>query len=152
MGNYIINTLTKEKINKPTPKDIEVVYDGKAMITETNLKGMITFANRKFVEMTGFTRSELIGSAHNINRHPDMPKTAFKSLWKELSKGSAWHGIVKNMRKDGKYYWVDVWVIPKRDEEEKIIGYIASRKVPHHKDVTLVKKEYEKLLFEENCP
>jgi len=146
---YVVNTLTKQKIDKPTPINTEVTYDGKAMITETDLRGIITFANRKFVEMTGFTRHELIGSPHNINRHPDMPNTAFKTLWKTIAKGTMWHGVVKNMRKDGKYYWVDVWIAPKRDEEENIIGYIASRKVPHYKDVLEIAQKYEEFLQEE---
>ena len=127
----IENTITKEKIHKSQPVDEEVIFDGGVMITETDPKGIITYANRKFREMTGFSREELIGSPHSINRHPDMPKGAFRGMWKTIAAKKVWRGYVKNMRKDGKYYWVLVYIQPKLDENGEITGYIAGRKVAY---------------------
>ena len=100
------------------------------MITETDKAGIITYANRKFREITGYTKEELIGSPHSINRHPDMPKAAFENMWHTIKSGNYWEGFVKNLCKDGRYYLVVVWIKPKLDEQGNIIGYIAGRKVP----------------------
>ena len=147
--NVVVNIRSNEKIIKPDPVDEEVMYDGGAMITETDSSGIITYANRKFVEMTGFSRGELIGAPHSINRHPDMPKVAFKEMWQTIKSGEMWQGIVKNLRKDGKYYWVDVWVQAKHDDKGNLIGYIAGRKVPAHEDVKYARELYKKLRSEE---
>ena len=146
---FVKNIRTKATIARPMPIDEEVLYDGGAMITETDIAGVITFANRKFIEMTGYSREELIGSPHNINRHPDMPRAAFKEMWDAVSSGEFWQGIVKNLCKNGKYYWVDVWVQAKHDEEGKHIGYIAGRKVPHPDDIKRVRKLYKELINEQ---
>ncbi|MBD3788842.1 MAG: PAS domain-containing protein [Campylobacterales bacterium] len=130
MGRIIKNIITGEEITKPDPVDEEVLFDGGVMITETDPAGIITYANRKFRDMTGYTKEELIGSPHNINRHPDMPKEGFKGMWETIKAGHYWEGYVKNMRKDGKFYWVVVWIKPKFDENNHIIGYIAGRKIP----------------------
>jgi len=149
-NNYVKNKFTKETISKPTPIDEEVLYDGGAMITETDTLGVITFANRKFVEMTGYTKKELIGSPHNINRHPDMPTAAFKMMWGTVQEGELWQGIVKNLCKSGKYYWVDVWIQAKHDAEGNHIGYIAGRKVPHLEDIKHARTLYKQLKVEEH--
>ena len=140
----IENTITHEKILKNSPVDEEVIFDGGVMITETDTKGIITYANRKFREMTGFTKEELIGSPHSINRHPDMPKGAFRAMWKIISSKKIWRGYVKNMRKDGKYYWVLVYIQPKFDENDKIIGYVAGRKIAEPEVVEEMKVLYAK--------
>lgn len=125
----IENTISHEKIFKSNPINEEVTFDGGVMITETDTRGIITYANRKFREMTGFTKEELIGSPHSINRHPDMPKGAFRGMWKIISAKKTWRGYVKNLRKDGKYYWVLVYIQPKVDENDNLIGFVAGRKV-----------------------
>jgi PAS domain S-box-containing protein len=130
MSKTVKNTLTGRTITKPEPVDEEVTFDGGVMITETDRYGIITYANKKFREMTGYTKEELIGAPHNINRHPDMPKAAFREMWSTIKKGEYWEGYVKNMRKDGRYYLVVVWIKPRFDKEGNIIGYIAGRKVP----------------------
>jgi len=130
MGQVIKNIITGKEIKKPKPINEEVVFDGGVMITETDTAGIITYANRKFRELTGYTKEELIGAPHNINRHPDMPKAAFKGLWETIKNGNYWEGFVKNMTAEGKYYLVVVWIKPKLDDNGKIIGYIAGRKVP----------------------
>ncbi len=130
MGKTIKNIKTGKEIIKPDPIDVEVPFDGGVMITETDTAGIITYANRKFRELTGYTKEELIGVPHSINRHPDMPKAAFKGLWDTIKGGNYWEGFVKNMTSEGKYYLVEVWIKPKLDDDGKIIGYIAGRKIP----------------------
>ncbi len=139
---HVTNTLTGAKIEKPRPVNEEVPFDGGVMITETDTSGIITYANRKFREMTGYDKEELIGSPHSINRHPDMPKAAFKKMWETIKRGDMWEGYVKNMRKDGKYYWVIVWIKPKLDKDGNIVGYIAGRKVPNRMEIKRVEQEY----------
>ena len=143
MGKTIKNIKTGQTITKPDPVDEEVLFDGGVMITETDTAGIITYANRKFRDMTGYTKKELIGSPHNINRHPDMPKAAFAQMWETIKRGEMWEGYVKNMRKDGKYYWVVVWIKPKFDDKGKIVGYIAGRKVPDRNHITKMEKKYK---------
>ena len=130
MGRTIKNIITGNSITKPEPIDEEVPFDGGVMITETDTAGVITYANRKFRELTGYTKEELIGSPHSINRHPDMPKVAFEGMWQTIKGGNYWEGLVKNMTSEGKYYLVEVWIKPKFDENNKIVGYIAGRKIP----------------------
>jgi len=145
----IKNIKTGKEIIREDPVDIEVPFDGGVMITETDPAGIITYANRKFREMTGYTKEELIGSPHNINRHPDMPKAAFKEMWETIKKGEYWEGYVKNIRKDGRYYWVIVWIKPKFDKNGEIIGYIAGRKVPDRNMVKRMEEKYRKMKEQE---
>ena len=149
MGRVIKNIKTGKEIVKPDPVDEEVPFDGGVMITETDTAGIITYANRKFREMTGYTKEELIGAPHNINRHPDMPKVAFKQMWDTIKKGQYWEGYVKNMRKDGRYYLVVVWIKPKFDDEGNIIGYIAGRKIPDRDAMNAALAQYRQLKAQE---
>ena len=149
MGKIIKNLKTGAVITKPDPVDEEVPFDGGVMITETDPAGIITYANRKFREMTGYSKEELIGSPHNINRHPDMPKAAFAQMWDTIKRGEMWEGYVKNMRKDGKYYWVIVWIKPKFDDNGNIVGYIAGRKVPDREQVAKYEKIYKQMRAQE---
>ena len=93
-------------MKRPDPLDEEFKFSEDSIVSSTDLKGIITYANRKFCEIAGYTKSELTGKNHNIVRHPDMPKAAFKELWDTIQVGKEWTGVVKNLRKDGKYYWV----------------------------------------------
>lgn len=136
-------------MKRPVANDIEVIFPGGSMITETDLRGVITFANRKFLLMSGYTLDELIGTSHAIIRHPKMPKAAFKDLWQTIQKGEEWNGYVINLRKDGAFYWVHVFITPKRDPDDNIIGYIAGRKVPDEYGLNRAKQRYEKMLQEE---
>jgi aerotaxis receptor len=110
--------------------DREVPYpDGKLIVSRTDPKGIITHANRAFVEMSAYSREELIGANHYILRHPDMPAVAFKDLWDTITQGKKWQGYVKNLRKDGAYYWVKATVIPNIRNGE-IVGYTSVRRKP----------------------
>jgi PAS domain S-box-containing protein len=137
-------------IERPIPVDEEVLFDGRSLISETDLKGVITFVNRKFVEMTGYSKQEAVGEPHSMLRHPDMPKAAFEQMWKVIKQGKIWDGYVKNLRKDGKYYWVIVHIVPKKDDEGNIIGYIASRKMPDRDQLRVVEMQYKEMLATES--
>src|SRR5688572_14898429 len=82
------------------------------IVTKRDLKGRISYANPAFVEISGFTLDELLGQPHNVVRHPDMPREAFKDLWDTTRLDEPWKGLVKNRCKDGGYYWVDAYVTP----------------------------------------
>jgi PAS domain S-box-containing protein len=149
LGRIIKNIITGREIHKPDPIDEEIPFDGGVMITETDTAGVITYANRKFREMTGYSKEELVGAPHNINRHHDMPKVAFKGMWETIKAGNYWEGLVKNMNNEGKYYLVVVWVKPKFDENGKIIGYIAGRKIPDREAMNAALQQYKQLKAEE---
>jgi aerotaxis receptor len=83
-----------------------VVPDGELIISRTDLKGIITYANETFAQISGYSADELVGNSHNIVRHPDMPKRAFKDMWERLKSEGKWEGVVKNLRKDKGFYWV----------------------------------------------
>lgn len=136
------NTLTKEKIEKASPINEEVIFDGGIMITETNLSGIITYANKRFLEITGYTEKELIGMPHSINRHPDLPSSIYKKMWKTIKAKKIWRGYLKNITKDGRYYWVIVWIQPKFDENKNVIGYVASRKIPYREVIDKIERSY----------
>ena len=136
-------------IKRPEPVDEEVRFDGRSLISETDLRGVITFVNRKFVEMTGYSKEEALGQPHSLLRHPDMPKAAFEQMWKIIQGGKTWEGYVKNLRKDGKYYWVVVTIVPKKDNEGNIIGYIASRKMPERDKLPSIIAQYKDMIDKE---
>jgi aerotaxis receptor len=121
------------------------------MITETDMHGRITFVNRKFVEMSGYSKAELLGQPHSIVRHPDMPHCCFKNMWETIRKGETWKGYVKNLRKDGAFYWVVVYVSPKVSESGETVGYIAARKLPDPEGLAAVKAKYAELTDMEFC-
>jgi len=108
----------------------EIPYpDGKLIVSTTDTVGIITHVNRSFIEMSGYEEDELIGAPHSILRHPDMPPAAFKDLWDTVNKGVKWQGFVKNLRKDGGYYWVKATVIPNVRNGE-VMGYTSVRRKP----------------------
>jgi len=108
--------------------EIETPYpEGKIIVSTANTKGVITHANHVFVEMSGYTKKALLGKNHAILRHPDMPTVAFKELWDTIQSGKKWQGIIKNLRKDGGYYWVKATITP-NIENGVIIGYTSVRR------------------------
>lgn len=133
-------------MNKVTPINEEFIHEGKVIISQTDLSGVITFANRRFCEISGYSVSELVGNPHNIIRHPDMPKAAFAKMWETIQGGQIWNGLVKNLRKDGLYYWVDTEIMPIKDENDQITGYIAARNAASRKDIKENEEIYQKML------
>lgn len=110
--------------------DEEVAYpEGKLIVSRTDPQGIITHVNQAFIDMSAYTREELVGANHNILRHPDMPAIAFKGLWDTVENGEKWQGYVKNLRKDGRYYWVKATVIP-NIRQGKLVGYTSVRRKP----------------------
>jgi len=110
--------------------ELETPYpDGKLIVSTTDQNGIITHVNQAFIDMSGYTEDELIGAPHSILRHPDMPPAAFKELWDTVQKGEKWQGFVKNLRKDGGYYWVKATVIP-NIRNGAIVGYTSVRRKP----------------------
>lgn len=117
---------------------------GKPIVTKTDLRGMITYANESFVEISGFSREELLGSNHNIVRHPDMPREAFADLWRVVALGHPWRGIVKNRTKSGDFYWVDAFVTP-ITEQGRIVGYMSVRTPPERAAVEAAEALYRRV-------
>jgi len=133
-------------MDRVTPIDEEYIYEGNVIISQTDLKGIITYANRMFCEISGYKSQELIGQPHNIIRHPDMPRGAFSKMWDTIQGGQAWNGLVKNLRKDGLYYWVDTEILPITDSDDNITGYIAARKPASRKDIQESQDIYRKMI------
>ncbi|NOQ63048.1 MAG: PAS domain-containing protein [Methyloprofundus sp.] len=110
--------------------DIEIPYpSGKLIVSTTDTAGVITHVNQAFVDMSGFVENELIGTLHSVLRHPEMPTEAFEDLWDTVTTGNKWQGYVKNLRKDGAYYWVKATVIPNVRYGE-VVGYTSVRRKP----------------------
>lgn len=103
--------------------------EGKLIVSRTDPQGIITHANQAFVEMSGFDITELIGAPHYILRHPDMPAVAFAGLWTDIAQGKKWSGYVKNLRKDGRYYWVYATVVS-NVRDGVVVGYTSVRRKP----------------------
>lgn len=123
----------------------EYIFEGSSIISQTDLEGNITFANRKFCKVSGYTVNELVGKSHNIVRHPQMPRSVFERMWNTISTGHTWNGLVKNLRKDGRYYWVDTEILPIKNKENELTGYIASRKVASRKNIEENEIAYKKI-------
>ena len=131
--------------------DVEVMFPlGRLIVSRTDLKGIITHANDAFVEMSGYTREELIGAPHHILRHPEMPKIAFKGLWDDVEAGKKWHGYVKNLRKDGAFYWVYATAVP-NIRNGMIVGYTSVRRKPSRTRVNELVPVYQQWLQEEKA-
>ncbi|MGY6277125.1 PAS domain-containing protein [Methylomonas sp. MgM2] len=125
--------------------EIETPYpDGKLIVSTTTPAGVITHVNPSFVEMSGYTEEELIGAPHSILRHPDMPPAAFKDLWDTIQRGDKWQGYVKNLRKDGGYYWVKATVIP-NIRGGRLVAYTSVRRKPSRTKVEECIKLYPTL-------
>jgi PAS domain S-box-containing protein len=135
-------------MSKPIPRDEEIVLDPKRyIVSETDDKGKITFCNDYFIEICGYTQEELIGHPHSIIRHPDMPKVVFKLLWQTISQGKNINAVVKNLAKDGRYYWIFTEFESRKDaDSQKIIGYTASRKAISKHVIEVISDLYAKLL------
>ncbi|SDE93476.1 methyl-accepting chemotaxis sensory transducer with Pas/Pac sensor [Massilia sp. PDC64] len=120
------------------------LQDGQSIVSKTDTKGRITYVNPTFIEVSGFTEEELIGKAHNIVRHPDMPPAAFADLWQTLQAGEPWTGLVKNRRKNGDFYWVVANVVPIK-EEGTTVGYMSVRTRPARDQVERAEAVYKRL-------
>ena len=137
--------MTNHKMKQPQEY---ILPEGELLISTTDLAGNITYADDNFIRVSGFSSKELIGKAHNIVRHPDMPKEAFVDLWDSLSKGGGWSGIIKNKQKGGGFYWVKSDVVVRYEDGEPI-GYMSVRSQPDRDEVKKAESSYKKFKLEE---
>lgn len=117
---------------------------GELIVSQTDEAGIITTCNEAFIRMSGYTREELLGAPHSILRHPDMPAAAFADLWDTVNQGKRWHGYVKNLRKDGGFYWVHAVVIPKI-RDGRVVGHTSVRREPSRDKIIQAEAAYSSL-------
>ena len=130
--------------NQPVTQREYTLDDETVLISRSDLKGNVTYANAAFVEVSGYTRDELMGSPHNLIRHPDMPEAAYADFWKTIQSGASWQGTVKNRRKNGDHYWVTASVAPLRDGD-RIVGYTSLRRKAPAQSIALAEIVYKEI-------
>ncbi len=129
----------------PQLAPVEVFLDPRQpIVTRTDLRGSIVYANPAFIAISGFSAAELIGQPHNIVRHPDMPKQAFADLWRTLAEGKPWRGMVKNRTKSGDFYWVEAYVTPVFEQGQHV-GYMSVRTAPKRNEVADAERLYAEI-------
>ena len=128
--------------NQPVSQREYELRDEHFLISRTDLKGRITYANPSFIEVSGFSWEELHGANHNLVRHPDMPPEAFANLWSTVQKGEAWNGVVKNRRNNGDHYWVSANVTP-TVEAGRIVGYTSVRRKATRAEIERASSAYQ---------
>ncbi|MBS3936487.1 MAG: PAS domain-containing protein [Sulfuritalea sp.] len=132
------------KNNQPVTQREIPFPSGRYVVSKTDLKGTITYANDTFVDLSGFDREELIGKNHNVVRHPDMPPAAFQWLWETIKQGLPWCGIVKNRAKNGDHYWVKAFVVP-IVENGQTVGYMSARTEPTRAEINTAEELYRRV-------
>ncbi|MBT4075477.1 MAG: PAS domain-containing protein [Gammaproteobacteria bacterium] len=130
------------KINEPVTQNEVKMREGSILVSKTNLKGIITYVNQDFLDISGFKESELIGKNHNVVRHPDMPPEAFQWLWDDIKEGMVWTAPVKNRAKNGDYYWVSANVSPIR-KNGKVVEYMSVRTRPSDEVIRQTEQLYK---------
>ncbi len=124
--------------------DGEVLYNDLYLLSETDEKGIVTYASDSFLKIANMSRADLIGQPHNVVRHPDMPRAAFKSLWNDVQSKGFWSGYVKNARKGGGFYWVYATVLRASDSNGNI-KYVSIRVKPSREDIKRAEELYATL-------
>jgi len=136
--------------NKTIPTSIEQkLPDDAFIVSKSDLQGNVTYCNRTLMEVSGFSEPELLGKQHNILRHPDMPRAIFDLLWSEIKAGRECFAFVKNMCKNGDYYWVFANVTPDLDDNHKTMGYFSVRRTPGNAAIRTMSELYSKMLAAE---
>jgi PAS domain S-box-containing protein len=138
--------LSKLDAPKQITNNEKVMPEEGFIVSKTDTKGFITYMNRVFVEMSGWSRRELMGENHNIIRHPHMPRIAFKLVWDLIQNKKEFFGFVKNLRKDGGFYWVLAYITPDLDINGNIVGYTSIRKKPSRKAIETLDPIYRELV------
>lgn len=135
-----------------TPINKEIVMrNDDFIVSKTDATGRLTYCNRIFIEFSGYTEQELLGHQHNIVRHPDMPRSVFNLLWQTIKSGNEFCGYVKNMSKDGSYYWVIANVTPSYNTgaERSIVGFFSVRRKPETAKLQFIEPIYKEMLAAE---
>lgn len=132
------------RVNMPVTQNEIKLTPGQTIVSKTNPKGLITYINRDFIDISGFTEAELLGQAHNIIRHPDMPQAAFKDLWDTVRAGKPWRGMVKNRCKNGDHYWIEANVTPIWANGE-IVEFMSVRSKPSEQQIRDAEALYARL-------
>jgi PAS domain S-box-containing protein len=127
----------------------KVMRENDFIVSKTDLKGRITYGNRIFIEYSGYAEEALLGAPHNIIRHPDMPRGVFKFLWDTLAAEKECFAYVKNMAKDGSFYWVFANITPSYDAQGRVDGYLSVRRAPKRSAVDLLSGVYQSMLAAE---
>jgi len=134
-----------------TPTSVErVMREDDFIVSMTDPKGRITYGNRTFIEFSGYSEAELLGSQHNIVRHPDMPRAVFKLLWDKIQNREECFAYVKNMSRDGGFYWVFTNVTPNLDASGNITGYFSVRRKPKASGIKTMTEVYRIMLDAES--
>ena len=136
-------------MGRPTPTNEEYIFSKGLILSSTDLTGTITYANRKFSEISGYSNEELVGQQHNILRHPDMPKSIFKDLWDSIQSEKEWTGVIKNLRKDGKYYWTYSYITP-IVLDGTLTGFAAARRPASTTEIEESIETYSEMVQNEN--
>ena len=133
------------------PSGVErMMRENDFIVSKTDAKGIITYGNPIFIEFSGYSEEELLGIQHNIVRHPDMPRSAFKLAWDTIESGKEFFGYVKNMAKDGSHYWVFTHITPDFDQRRNIVGYTSVRRCPKRDAVAKIEPVYRQMLQAEH--
>jgi aerotaxis receptor len=130
--------------NQPVTQHEYTFPPERSLVSVTDLKGRIVYCNPAFIEVSGYTRDELMGQPHNLVRHPDMPPEAFRDMWETIESGLPWTAAVKNRRKDGDHYWVQAQAVPMLDGD-RIVGYLSVRTVPTRDEVVQAEALYVRM-------
>ncbi len=138
--------LSKKDAPKTIIDDEKFLNENDLIVSKTDTKGFITYFNQTFIDMCLYSQDELLGANHNLIRHPDMPKIAFKLCWQLIQNGQEFFGFVKNLRKDGGYYWVFANITASFDTSGNIIGYYSVRRKPSRKAIEAVTPLYKDLV------
>lgn len=125
-------------------EDGEVLYNDLYLLSETDEKGIVTYASESFLKVANMSRADLLGQPHNVVRHPDMPRAAFKSLWDDVQSKGFWTGYVKNARKGGGFYWVYATVLRSTDTNGNI-KYVSIRVKPSREEIKRAQELYATL-------
>ncbi|UQU65713.1 PAS domain-containing protein [Couchioplanes caeruleus] len=132
------------------PTGVERTFDqGRLIVSKTDTKGIIRYANRLFLEVSAYGAEQVIGQPHNVIRHPDMPRAVFHLLWERLGGGHEVFAYINNLASDGAHYWVLAHVTPSVDAHGRTVGYHSSRRVPDRPAVQAVDQLYARLRAEE---
>jgi len=123
------------------PIDEEYILDNSVIMSELDLNGVITYVNRKFCEVTGYDKKESKGKHFSFIRHPDVPHWLFEQLWEDIENGKEWTGIIKSLRKDGKYYWIHSYISPIIKDGE-ITGYSEARRKATKLEIEEAREDY----------